>query len=221
MTGVILATRFAWVFTVPYLIRLVDRRPAQRARRVGPRERVVAAWSGMRGAVTLAAALALPLTTDEGDALPERELIQFIAFAVILITVVGQGLTLPALIRRLGVVEDASEREKEEVEARLAAIDAAIQRLEELAREDWVNEDTVDRVRAMLDFRMRRFQARGNAGDDGAIEERSQAYQRLMRELYEAQRLALAEMHRAGEISTELMRELVREIDLEESRLEI
>ena len=221
VTGVILATRFAWVFSVPYLIRLLDRRPSQRERRAGPRARIVVGWSGMRGAVTLAAALALPLTTDAGNALPERELIQFLAFAVILITVVGQGLTLPALIRRLGVVEDSSEQEKEEVEARLAAIDAAIERLEELAREEWVREDTVERVRAMLDFRLRRFQARGDDGDDGTIEERSQAYQRLMRELYVAQRLALAELHRAGEISTEVFRQIVREIDLEESRLEI
>jgi monovalent cation/hydrogen antiporter len=221
VAGVILATRLAWVFTVPYLIRLLDRRPQQRARRAGARERIVVVWSGMRGAVTLAAALALPLTTDAGNALPERELIQFLAFAVILITVIGQGLTLPALIRRLGVVEDGSEREREEVEARLAAVDAAIQRLEELAREEWVNEDTVERVRGMLEFRLRRFRARTDNEDDGTIEERSQAYQRLMRELYEAQRQALAEMHHAGEISTEVMRAIIREIDLEESRLEI
>ena len=219
--GVVLACRFAWLFTTPYLIRLIDRRPQQRARRVGPQARIVIAWSGMRGAVTLAAALALPLTTDAGAALPERELIQFIAFAVILVSVVGQGLTLPALIRRLGVVEDASEYEKEEVEARLAAIEAAAERLQELTREEWVNEATVERVRSMLDFRMRRFSARGDDEDDGAIEERSRAYQRLMRELYVAQRLALAELHRSGEIGTEVMRQIVREIDLEESRLEI
>ena len=72
----------------------------------------------------------------------------------------------------------------------------------------------------MLEFRLRRFRARTDDGDDGAIEERSQAYQRLMRELFGAQRLALAELHRSGEISTEVMRQIVREIDLEESRLE-
>jgi Na+/H+ antiporter len=219
--GVVLACRFGWLFTTPYVIRLLDRRPHQRARRVGPQARIVIAWSGMRGAVTLAAALALPLTTDAGTPLPERELIQFIAFAVILVSVVGQGLTLPALIRRLGVVEDGSEYENEELEARLVAIEAAAERLGELTREDWVNQDTVERVRGMLDFRMRRFTARGDDGDDGSIEQRSHAYQRLMRELYEAQRLALAELHRSGEIGTEVMRQLVREIDLEESRLEI
>ena len=221
VTAVVIACRFAWSFSVPYLIRLVDRRPGQRARRTGARPRIVVAWSGMRGAVTLAAALALPLTTDACDALPERELIQFIAFAVILITVVGQGLTLPALIRRLGVVEDESEVEREEIEARLRTVDAAIARLEELAREDWVLEDTVDRVRGMLEFRLRRFTARTDDGDDGSIEERSRAYQRLMRELYRAQRQALAEMFRAGEISSDVMRGIVREIDLEESRLEL
>jgi monovalent cation/hydrogen antiporter len=221
VTAVAIACRFLWVFTVPYLIRFADRRPQQRERRTGPRARIVVAWSGMRGAVTLAAALALPLTTDAGEALPERELIQFIAFAVILITVVGQGLTLPALIRRLGVVDDGSELEREEVEARLRAVDAAIERLEELAHEEWVRADTVQRVRGMLEFRLRRFTARADEGDDGSIEERSRAYQELMRELYRAQRQALAEMHRAGEISTEVMRDVVREIDLEESRLEL
>ena len=221
VTAVVIAGHLAWSFSVPYLIRLIDRRPGQRARRAPARPRIVVAWSGMRGAVTLAAALALPLTTDAGQALPERELIQFIAFAVILITVVGQGLTLPALIRRLGVVEDGSDVEREEVEARLRAVEAALSRLEELSREEWVREDTVERVRRMLDFRMRRFTARGDDGDDGSIEARSRAYQKLMREIYRAQRQTLAEMNRAGNVSSEIMRDLVREIDLEESRLEI
>ena len=89
-------------FTMPYVIRALDRRPEQRARRVGARVRIVSAWAGMRGAVSLAAALSLPLETDAGAALPERDLILFITFALILVTVVGQGLTLPYLIRASG-----------------------------------------------------------------------------------------------------------------------
>ena len=103
---------------MPYVIRALDRRPEQRERRVGARLRIVSAWAGMRGAVSLAAALALPLETDAGAPLPGRDLILFITFALILVTVVGQGLTLPVLIRRLGVREDGAEEEAEEARAR-------------------------------------------------------------------------------------------------------
>lgn len=75
VSGVVVGTRLVWFFTVPYLIRAIDRRPAQRARRVGARWRLVMAWSGMRGAVSLAVALALPFTTDAGDGFPNRDLI--------------------------------------------------------------------------------------------------------------------------------------------------
>ena len=93
------------------------------------------------GAVSLAAALALPLD------FPLRDLILFLTFSVILVTLVVQGLTLPALIRRLRFEEDDSE-EREEVQARLAATHAALDRLEELAGEDWTRDDTVQRLRA-------------------------------------------------------------------------
>src|SRR5215207_3901794 len=119
VVAAVIGTRFLWLFTVPYLIRAVDRRPQQRLRRVGVRPRVVVAWSGMRGAVSLAAALALPLETDAGVALPDRDLVLFITFAVILVTVVGQGLTLPALVRRLGVGDDGDDEGGEELRARL------------------------------------------------------------------------------------------------------
>jgi monovalent cation/hydrogen antiporter len=203
------------------VIRILDRRPAQRARRAGVPERIVVAWSGMRGAVSLAAALALPLQTDAGAPLPDRDLILFIAFALILVTVVGQGLTLPALIRRLGVVDDGSEEEAEEVQARLAASRAALERLDELEREEWTRNETVDRVRGMYRFRKRRFAARTDALDDEEIEDRSLAYQRLMREVYTAQRGAIVELLAEGEISSEVMRRVERELDLEESRLDL
>src|SRR3954453_19392981 len=111
--------RLIWSFGVTLVIRTLDRRPSQVARRAGWRVRVVSSWSGMRGAVSLAAALALPIHTDAGTPLPGRELIQFITFALILVTVVGQGLTLPWLIRRLGVIEDGTGEEHEEYRARL------------------------------------------------------------------------------------------------------
>src|SRR5204862_654831 len=107
------------------LIRAIDRRPAQRERRVGAGWRLVMAWSGMRGAVSLAVALALPLTTDAGDAFPKRDLIIFLTFAVIFFTLVVQGLSLPALIRRLGVSDSGADAD-EELRARLVAAKAAI-----------------------------------------------------------------------------------------------
>jgi CPA1 family monovalent cation:H+ antiporter len=217
----VIATRFAWVFTTPYLIRALDRRPSQVERRVGARPRIVIGWSGLRGAVSLAAALALPLETDAGAALPERSLIIFLAFAVILVTVVGQGLTLPALIRRLGVTEDGSEEEREELRARLVAARAALERLDELAGEEWTREDTISRVRGMFEFRQRRFAARAGKIEDDGIEDRSIAYQQLMRSLYVAQRQAVVELRNSGDISAEVMRRVERELDLEESRLEV
>ena len=107
---VVIGARFAWLFTTPYLIRALDRRPRQRELRMGAGARAVIAWSGMRGAVSLATALALPLETDAGAPLPGRDLIVFVTFAVVLVTVVGQGLTLPTLIRRLGVAATGRRR---------------------------------------------------------------------------------------------------------------
>jgi monovalent cation/hydrogen antiporter len=218
----VIGARFLWVFTVPYLIRALDRRESQRVRRVSAAPRTVVAWAGMRGAVSLAAALALPLETDAGAPLPDRELILFITFALILVTVVGQGLTLPALIRRLGVVEDGAEEEAEEISARLAASRAALDRLDELELEEWARDDTIERARGLYRFRQRRFGVRaGKLEDEDAIEERSLSYQRLMHELFAAQRQALVLMRNEGSISSEVMRRIERELDLEESRLEV
>jgi Na+/H+ antiporter len=221
VSAVVIGVRFAWMFTMPYVIRALDRRPSQVARRVGGRSRIVIGWSGMRGAVSLAAALALPLETGEGAPFPERDLVLFLAFTVILVTVVGQGLTLPRLIRRLGLVEEDDGEEGEELRARLEAARAALERLDELAGEEWTRDETVERVRRLYEFRKRRFAARaGKIADDG-YDERSVAYQRLMRLLYEAQRDALVRLRNEGAISNDVMHRIERELDLEESRLEV
>jgi CPA1 family monovalent cation:H+ antiporter len=218
----VIGARFAFNFTMPYVIRALDRRPEQRERRVGARQRIVASWAGMRGAVSLAAALALPLETDAGAPLPERDLILFITFALILVTVVGQGLSLPYLIRRLGVREDRAEEEAEEMRARWAASRAALERLDELAIEEWTLDDTIERVRGLYEFRQRRVKVRaGKVQDEDGIEDRSLAYQRLMHELYAVQRRAVVQLRNSGEISSDVMRRIERELDLEESRLEV
>src|SRR4051794_26400838 len=134
VAGAVVLTRIVWFYTMPYLIRALDRRPSQRARRVGARPRFLLAWSGMRGAVSLAAALAVPLQTDAHDPFPFRNLIIFLTFGVIFATLVVQGLTLPAVIRAVGIEDDRSE-EQEELRARLAAAKAALDQLDELADE--------------------------------------------------------------------------------------
>ncbi|HSK97355.1 MAG TPA: Na+/H+ antiporter [Euzebyales bacterium] len=214
VSAVVILVRLAFVFNVPYLIRLLDRRPSQVARRVGARPRLVVGWSGMRGAVSLAAALALPLD------FPFRNLIVFLTFAVILATLVLQGLTLPTLIRRLGVHGDDAEHE-EELRGRLAATDAALDRLQELAAVEWTRNDTVERLQGLYQFRRRRLEARAGEADDDGAEDRSLAYQRLVRELLEAQRHAIVRLRNEGVISNDVMHRIERDLDLEDSRLEI
>jgi Na+/H+ antiporter len=214
--GAVIAMRFIWTFAMTVVIRTIDRRQSQLARRGSWQMRVVASWSGMRGAVSLAAALALPLQIEG------RALIQFITFALILVTVVGQGLTLPWLIRRLGVVEDGTDEENEEIRARLVIARAALERVNELEAEDWTREGTIERVRRLYEFRQRRFKIRaGKIEDEEGLEESSLAYQRLMHEIYTAQRRELVRLRNDREISSEVMRRVERELDLEESRLEV
>jgi monovalent cation/hydrogen antiporter len=218
--GVVVVTRLVWFFTVPYLVRVIDRRPAQRARRVGASARLVMAWSGMRGAVSLAVALALPLTTDAGGAFPKRDLIVFLTFAVIFFTLVLQGLSLPALIRRVGIGDGGADAD-EEVRARLVASKAAIEQIDAFAEEDWTRDETVDRMRALYEHRRRRFAARAGKIEDDGYEDRSLAYQQMVHLVLGAQRDALLRMRGDGRLSNETMNRILRELDLEESRLEI
>ncbi len=220
----VIAMRFVWTNLMTVVIRTLDRRPSQLARRSTWRQRTIGAWAGMRGSVSLAAALALPLQTNAGEPFPGRDLIQFITFSLILVTVVGQGLTLPWLIRRLGVTEDGVDEENEELKARLVIARAALNRVDELEEEDWTQEDTIERLRALYNFRQRRFKARAgklDGPDADGIEDRSLAYQRLMHEIYTAQRAELVRLRNERRISSDVMRRVERELDLEEQRLEV
>jgi CPA1 family monovalent cation:H+ antiporter len=220
VSAVVIATRFVWLFTTPYLIRALDRRPSQLARRVSARLRVVIGWSGMRGAVSLAAALALPLETHAGAPFPDRDLIIFLTFNVIFVTLVLQGLTLPLVIRKLGV-SDEGDGDREEIKARLYATKAALRRIDELAQEDWTRDDTMERLRGMYEYRKRRFAARAGVIEDDGYEDRSLAYQQILVSILAAEREALVDLRNEGTISNEVMNRLLRDFDLEESRLEI
>ena len=218
----IVAVRFAWVFTIPYLVRLVDRRPSQSARRVGAGPRVVIAWSGLRGAVSMAAALALPLTTDADAPLPGRDLIVFVTFVVVLVTVVGQGLTLPAVVKRMRTTVEADRERQAELQARLAASKAALAELEAIAREDSADApptETLDRLRQRFEARKRRDATRAGIIDDGR-ETDAVARRSAMRRLLQAQRRTLIELRNTGQISNDVMHLLERELDLEESQLD-
>ena len=221
VTGAVIVVRIVWMFTVPYLIRVLDRRPSQVARRVGPGERFVVGWSGMRGAVSLAAALALPIEGAGEEGFPDRDLIIFLAFIVILVTLVVQGLSLPVVIRRFVKSDEDHEDSREELHARVKAAKAALARLEELAEEDWTRSDTIERMRGLYEYRVKRFAAQGGMVEDDGYEDRTHAYQRLTHELLAAQRVALVRLRNEGAISSDVMRRVEHDLDLEESRLEI
>ena len=208
----VIAVRFAWVFVV------LLAPPAVALRVESWRDAVFLSWAGMRGAVSLAAALALPLQTDAGGAFPGRDLILFLTFTVILVTLVGQGLTLPLVIRVLGLEDDGLE-DREDAKARIRGAEAAIARLVELEQEEWVREDTAERMRGLYTFRANRFRARFGEDADG-IELRSQDYQRLRRELLEAERAAVLELRRSGAIGNDVWLRVARDLDLEDQRLD-
>jgi CPA1 family monovalent cation:H+ antiporter len=176
---------------------------------------MIVAWSGMRGAVSLAAALALPAD------FPQRDLVQFLTFAVIFTTLVLQGLTLPWLICRLRVVDDGAE-EREELTGRRAATDAALATIDQLAGEEWTRDDTAERMRLQYDYSRSRLAARaGETGDGDGYERRSRKYQKMIRRVLDAQREEIVRLRNAGEISNDVMHRLERELDLQDERLEI
>ena len=215
----VMVLRIAWVFASTYVPRRL--RPARRRVPAQPwTHTAFISWNGMRGAVTIAAALLVPLETDAGAPFPDRDLIVFLAFAVVLGTLVVQGLSLPPVIRALGLEEDDSDVEAEEAHARIRAAEAALERLDELVAESWVLDDTAERVRGSYRFRIDRFSARVDPDGDGRIEKRSRKYQRLRRELLDAERQAVIELRNTGEIGDEVMRRVERDLDLELSRLD-
>jgi CPA1 family monovalent cation:H+ antiporter len=215
----VIVIRYLWVFPATYVPRALSKRIREADPYPPWQYPALISWTGMRGAVSLAAALAIPLHTDAGADFPGRDLIIYLTFAVILATLVGQGLTLPLVIRALGL-EDDGTAEREAVKARIHAADAALSRIDELIDEEWVRDETAERLRGLYRFRRNRFAERYTSDGDGAIEEQSAAYQQLLRELIEAERQAVVELRGAGAIGDDAMRAVHRELDLEEARLD-
>lgn len=225
MAGVLIslaaiAIRFLWVPLAAALPRLVV--PALRRRDPMPpwTALFLISWTGMRGIVTLAAALALPVTTAAGAPFPFRAEIVLISFAVILVTLVGQGLSLPPLIRLLPHMEDDHADEEEERLAREHASTAALSRLDALNGEEWPRAEQMDRLRVHYGRRIGRFAAEAGPDEECATEV-SAAFRRLRHETLSAERLALIELRNAGTISDEVLHRLEHELDVEALRVGI
>jgi CPA1 family monovalent cation:H+ antiporter len=221
-----IVARIVWVFPATYLpralsasLRAVDPYPA-------PAHVFVVAWAGMRGAVSLAAALALPRD------FPERDLMIFLTFAVILATLVGQGLTLPMLLRRLGVsAADDGEVAREHAIARGAANEAALRTLGRLA-DDWPDHrPLIDRVVEDVRHRASHQPIGAVAGDAGTRAdgtggpvsgEDTERHEHLaiLGAVIAAQREAVIRLRDVGDIGDEVLRRIERELDLEELRLQ-
>jgi Na+/H+ antiporter len=170
-------------------------------------------WIGMRGIVSLAAALALPLTVADGRPFPFREDIILLTFSVILVTLVLQGLTLAPLLRRLGLRDDSALAD-EEIRARDAAVDAALARLEELEAEPWARPAHLEQLRAR--YAQRRARASAISDSDGSsTAEDLGAFRRLRHEAITAERRRVIGLRDRGEISDEVLHRLEHELDVE------
>ena len=206
----VIGVRMAWVFPGAYLPRwlipgLARRDPIPPASVI-----VILGWAGMRGAVSLAAALALP------RGFPERDLLVFLAFVVILATLVGQGLTLPLLIRSLGVGDDGSAAH-EEVHAREAANEAALRRLDELVTEVPGHLPLIDQLREQHAHIAEHY-ARGREGPEAPLDQEELDHEAIRRAVVAAKREAVLGMRDSGLIGDGALRTVERDLDLEELR---
>ena len=214
---VIILVRFIWVFAVTYATRLV---PAlARHDPLPPWQGIfIVAFTGIRGVVSLAAALSIPLMANGGD-FPHRGLLLLITFSVILVTLVGQGFTLPWVIRMLGIAEhgrrEADIDKKKEISARLASIDAALARLDSLEGAVAAPE-TVSALRRRNEDRRAYFVAACQDLGTGDISNASAA---LQLQFLDAERASIADLYYRSEISDDARRRIERELDLEDSRI--
>jgi CPA1 family monovalent cation:H+ antiporter len=209
----VIGIRLAWVFPAAYLPRWLVPAIARRDPLPPNSLILVLGWAGLRGAVSLAAALALP------SDFPERGLIIFITFAVIVATLVGQGLTLPALIRRLQLGDDGSV-EHEEVHARVAANEAALRRLDELVTEVPGHVPLIDQLREQHTHLATHYD-HDDESAEGPVDEEERDHETIRRAVLAAKREAVLELRDSGVIGDAALRSVERDLDLEEVRREL
>lgn len=218
VSAVVILVRPIWVFPATWLPRCLSQQLRERDPMPSWRYILVVSWSGMRGVVSLAAALALPMTFDNGRLLPQRSLLIFLTFCVILATLVVQGLSLPLLVRWLGIKERRDE--KHERNARLKLAHAALAHLKDISEHHPRQEKALQQVTALYQERIE------DLNDELAAvlgwsdhREHWVATRRLMLDGLQAQRRELLKLRREHQVNEELMHQIEHELDLEETRL--
>jgi CPA1 family monovalent cation:H+ antiporter len=214
----VILIRILWVFPAAYLPRWLFKTVRASDPYPSWQHVAVVAWTGMRGVVSLAAALALPFTVGDGAPFPGRELILFLTFCVILATLVLQGLSLPFLIRWLGIKDDRAG-EKEEREARLKANQAALARLNEIAERDTTKADALQRLRIEYEDRIRQLESYEPKNADAPSHLFSSEYEALSFEALKMERQMILRLRNESVINDEVLRHIQRDIDLAEARL--
>ena len=218
VTIVVVVTRIAWGEATTMLVRTVDRRESQRERRIAWRQRMVSNWAGFRGAVSLAAALAVPLTTHSGAVFPDRNLIIFVVSFVILTTVLVQGSTLPAVVRWARIPEDESHADELRL-ARCHGAQAALDALPLVAAEVGIDEDLQNRLHAEYKKHAALVRASDNRSTRNDAEERSDLIRQVRLGVLEHKRRAITELRDQRRIDDIVLLELQAAMDLEEARL--
>jgi Na+/H+ antiporter len=218
---VVIATRFIWMYPATYLPRWLIPAVARKDPSPPWQWPFVLAFTGVRGIVSLAAALAIPLTTDAGAPFPHRDMVLLLTFVIVLVTLVGQGLTLPWVIRKLGLA-NAGRRERiegraAEFEARRRAIEAVIDRLDRLAAENRLPEDICARLRAHHRDRLKGIELRGD--DDEGHKERVSLLDGIELDVVAAEREFINDLYSRGELKDEARRRIERGLDLREAQL--
>ncbi|PYL39759.1 MAG: Na+/H+ antiporter [Verrucomicrobia bacterium] len=218
VSGAVILVRIAWVVPATYLPRLFSKKLRARDP-VPPWQHVtLVAWCGMRGVVSLAAAFALPFALNDGRAFPGRDYILFLTFSVILATLVFQGLTLPTLIRKLGVRGDGATDE-EERSARFAANTAALAYIDNVSGRDGLSSDVIARLRAEYDDRLEQLQRCAENPGDRSGEIATPQYQQLQYEALRIERDTIIRLRNDHVINDDALRRIQRDLDLAEARL--
>jgi monovalent cation/hydrogen antiporter len=218
VTGVVVVSRFFWGEVTTAVLRLVDRREVQRNRRVSWRQRMVTAYAGFRGAVSLAAALAIPLTTHSGEPFPDRSLIIFIVVVVILLTVIVQGTTLPAVVRWSRMPDDSAHEEELQL-ARTRGTQAALDALPSVASALGVGPELLRRIQREYEEHARFILANNDGSGDDDLAERKDLVRRVRLGVLDYKRQEITTLRNQNLIDDIVLRELQAEMDLEEVQL--
>ena len=218
VTGVVIGSRIVWGEITTALLRLLDRRQVQRERRVPWRQRFVTAWAGFRGAVSLAAALAVPATTLSGAPFPDRSLLIFIVIFVILVTVLVQGISLPAVVRWARMPEDVAHAEELRL-ARTRGTQAALDALPEVAAEVGVGEDLQRRLQKEYEEKAALILATENGSANSRLVKGKEKVRRVRLGVLDRKRREITALRNQNLIDDIVLRELQEEMDLEEVQL--